>query len=276
MKAIFIIFFITLNIYAKNFNLQKPKIYHDQNISGWFMSEKLDGIRGYWNGKQLLTKQGYPIIAPKYFVKNFPKFPLDGELWLKRNSFEKIESIVLDDVPSIEWNKITYNIFEVPYAKGNFTERLNKAKQWFRQHPNKHVKFIKQITCKDNNSMICFLHEIEAKGGEGVVVKDPSVNYFTGRNKHILKVKSFRDMEGVVIGINRGKGKYRNLMGSLKLRLSNGVIFNLGSGFSLIDRKHYPKIGSYVTFKYYGFTKNKKPKFASYLRERDIKTIKNK
>ena len=40
---------------------------------------------------------------------------------------------------------------------------------------------------------------------------------------HVLKVKNFRDMEGLVIGINKGKGKYKDAMGSLLLRLDNGV-----------------------------------------------------
>ena len=276
MKILFVIFLSILTCYAKNISLQKPKSYHDQNISGWMMSEKLDGIRGYWNGKHFLTKQGYPIIVPKYFIQNFPNFSLDGELWLSRGSFEKTASIVLDEIPSNEWKKITYNIFEVPDAKGDFIQRLNKAKEWFRNHPNKYVKIIKQIICKDKNSLMNFLHEVEAKGGEGVVVKDQSIKYFSGRSEHILKVKSFKDMEGLVIGINKRKNKYKNMMRSLRLQLSNGIIFNLGNGFTKEERLHYHKIGSYVTFKYYGYTKTHKPKFASYIRTRSSKTFKFK
>lgn len=32
--------------------------YNNENPEGWFMSEKLDGIRAYWNGKQLWSKRG--------------------------------------------------------------------------------------------------------------------------------------------------------------------------------------------------------------------------
>ena len=48
------------------------------DISGWWMSEKLDGVRGYWTGKQLVSRSGIPFHAPQWFTKNFPSTPLDG------------------------------------------------------------------------------------------------------------------------------------------------------------------------------------------------------
>ena len=35
--------------------------------------------------------------------KDFPPFELDGELWTKRNDFENIQNIVLDENPTIKW-----------------------------------------------------------------------------------------------------------------------------------------------------------------------------
>jgi len=130
------------------------------------------------------------------------------------------------------------------------------------------VHVIEQIKCLNREYLIKYLHYIEKLGGEGLVIKNPKPSYFIGRSSEILKVKSFNDMEGEVIAINTGKGKFTNIMGSLTLRLENGVIFRLGGGFKLEDRLHPPSIGSIVTFKYYSFTKNKKPKFASFLRVR--------
>jgi DNA ligase-1 len=60
------------------------KTYDDKkSVVGWMMSEKFDGIRGFWNGKQLLTRGGQQIIAPDWFVENYPPFAIDGELWTK-------------------------------------------------------------------------------------------------------------------------------------------------------------------------------------------------
>ena len=78
-------------------------------------------------------------------------------------------------------------------------------------------------------------------------------------------MKKFYDDEGLVIGLNySNNGEFK----SLQLKLNNGIIFNLGGGFSDIQRKNPPQIGDIVTFKYYDLTKNNKPKFASFLRIR--------
>lgn len=35
---------------------------------GWYMSEKLDGVRCYWNGKTMYTRNGNPFYAPKWWI----------------------------------------------------------------------------------------------------------------------------------------------------------------------------------------------------------------
>jgi len=266
MKKLVILFI--LFVYVHGQNLQKAKVYHGyENITGWLMSEKLDGIRGYWDGRQLKSKNGNIIHAPKWFTKDFPSFELDGELWTKRGDFENIQSIVLSDTPTDKWKEVTYNIFEVPNKEGNFTQRLQFARKYLQNI--KHVYIIKQIKCKNREHLNKFLNEIEKLAGEGVMIKNPNRSYFAGRSSSILKVKNFQDMEGKVISVNKGKGKFKNMMGSLTLLLENNVTFKLGGGFNLEQRKSPPPIGKYITFKYHGLTKNKKPKFASFLRVRE-------
>jgi DNA ligase-1 len=235
----------------------------DEDLKGWVVSEKLDGIRAYWDGKELKTRKGKKIFAPKWFLKNFPKFELDGELWSKRSDFENIQSIVMDKTPSAKWETLTYNIFEVPHQKGDFYIRLKKAKDWFEKYPNRNIQIIKQIKIKNKTHLNNYLEEIISKKGEGVIIKNPHTKYISGRNSNILKVKKFKDMEGEVIKINISKKT--DILKSLTIKLQDGTIFNLGTGFSKEERIKPPKIGSIVTFKYYGLTKNGKPKFASFL-----------
>jgi DNA ligase-1 len=264
LRNLVFLFILTLTCFS--FEVQKPKTYDDQNISGWLMSEKLDGIRGYWDGKQLLTKNGNTIHVPKWFTKNFPPFALDGELWSKRDNFEFIQATVLDQTASKDWDKITYNIFEVPKSDGNFTARLSKAKAWFASNSNSHVKIIPQTVCKSEDHLQKYLDKIVSLKGEGIIVKDPTKPYHTGRSPHILKVKETYDMEGRIIGHNlRADGTLKSLV----VQLENGVQFNLGGGFSDEQRKNYPNLDQIVTFKYYGFTKYGKPKFASFQRIRE-------
>jgi len=243
--------------------LQHAKVYKEQNISGWVMSEKLDGVRGYWNGKAMYTKQGTRLFPPKGFTTGFPPFELDGELWRKRQDFEYVQSAVSQHQGT--WEDISYNIFEVPHAKGDFLTRLKKAEVWFQKHSNQHVSIIPQYPCPDEDALQRYLRQVISKGGEGVMLKEPGLKYFQGRSVHLLKVKEAQDMEGVVTKvIYNSSGK----MKSLELQLDDGVRFRLGNGFSDQEREHPPLVGQKVTFKYYGFTKNAKPKFASFLRLR--------
>ena len=264
MKFILLIL-LFLNLYSQE--LQKAKNYDNtkHNITNWYMSEKLDGIRAYWNGKELLSKNGNKIYAPFWFIKDFPPFELDGELWTKRDDFENIQNIVLDTNPSIKWDEITYNIFEIPNEKGNFDKILEKINSWLDKNPNKFIKIIPQKICKNESELDDYLNELINKKAEGIMLKNPNLEYFNGRNENILKVKKFYDEEGLIIDLNYSKeGKFE----SLKLKLKNGIIFNLGGGFSDIQRKNPPQIGDIVTFKYYDLTKNNKPKFASFLKVR--------
>lgn len=265
-KIVIIFLFLITPIYA--ITLQKANIYTDQNISGWLMSEKLDGIRAYWDGKNLLSREGKVINAPKYFTQKLPPFELDGELWSKRGDFENIQSIVLDQTPSDKWSQIRYMIFEVPYASGNFEKRLQKARKYIEDNKISHIKIIEQKILKSTKDLDLFLEDIIKNGGEGAMIKDGSKEYFKGRSDFLLKAKKAQDMEAEVIGYKKGNKKYEGVMGSLHVKLKTGVEFFIGSGFSDEIRKNPPKIGEIVTFKYYGFTKGGKPKFASFMRVR--------
>lgn len=102
--------------------------------------------------------------------------------------------------------------------------------------------------------------------GEGVVVRNPKMPYQTGRLSSALKVKKYHDEECIIIEILGGKGKYKNKMGSVKCKTKKALVVKIGSGFTDIERAHSPAIGSEITFKYYGLTKNKKYKHPVFLR----------
>jgi DNA ligase-1 len=51
------------------------------------MSEKLDGVRCYWDGKAMYTRNGNPFYPPDFFKKELPDMALDGELWTGRDDF---------------------------------------------------------------------------------------------------------------------------------------------------------------------------------------------
>ncbi len=264
--------------YAQNAP-QKPDLFllqtydGSQDVVGWVMSEKLDGVRGIWDGKRLISRSGGILHAPQWFIQNFPPFSLDGELWTKRADFENISSIVRSHKPDNRWRQIGYHVFEVPHQAGGLLDRLSVLDDYLQHHPNEHLKVIPQTKIHSKSQLQQFLTQINATGGEGVVVRNPLMPYQTGRLSSSLKVKKYRDSECIVRAILPGKGKYTNKMGSLTCEMiepiGNGRVLKIGSGFSDAMRETPPPIGSRITFKYYGLTKNGKPRFPVFLRIRE-------
>ena len=255
----------SLSLFAAKPELLLLKTYKDQNTTNWVMSEKLDGIRAYWDGKQLLTRNGKVIYAPHWFTKGYPNFEIDGELWTKRNDFENISSIVRDKKPSKKWKEIKHYIFEVPNSEGNLLQRLAKVKPY----ENEFLKILPQIPIKNTAHQDTFFKEIEFKKGEGIVVRDPNTLYINKRTSKALKVKKFQDTECKIIGYTHGNGKYNGQIGAIKCQLFNKIEFKIGSGMDDKFRKNPPKIGTIVTFKYQNITKYGKPRFPVYLRIRE-------
>jgi len=249
-----------------------PMVYEeDIDITNWLMSEKLDGIRGYWDGEKLLSKNGLTFNPPAAFTKNFPDFPIEGEIWGGRNMFEKSSSIVMKHTAHNGWLDLKFGIFDVPEAGGGFIQRLNMAIQWFKKHPSEYAFVITQKAVKGKNHLKEELLRIERLGGEGLIVRKPDSLYTIGRSAEILKVKSYYDMEAVVIEHIAGNGRNQGKMGSLLVELTDSSRFKIGTGFTDKERNSPPPIGAIITFKYYGFYKSGTPKFPSYLRTRQIR-----
>ncbi|CWW82382.1 DNA ligase [Haemophilus influenzae] len=261
-----LLLFLASSFAFANSDLMLLHTYNNQPIEGWVMSEKLDGVRGYWNGKQLLTRQGQPLSPPAYFVKDFPPFAIDGELFSERNHFEEISSIT-KSFKGDGWEKLKLYVFDVPDAEGNLFERLAKLKAYLLEHPTTYIEIIEQIPVKDKTHLYQFLAQVENLQGEGVVVRNPNAPYERKRSSQILKLKTARDEECTVIAHHKGKGQFENVMGALTCKNHRGE-FKIGSGFNLNERENPPPIGSVITYKYRGITNSGKPRFATYWREK--------
>jgi DNA ligase-1 len=37
--------------------------------AGWWLSEKLDGVRAFWDGRQFFSRLGNPFHVPDWFVE---------------------------------------------------------------------------------------------------------------------------------------------------------------------------------------------------------------
>ncbi len=269
--------------FAFSLELLRLSEFKDQNVSGWLASEKFDGVRAYWDGENLLSRQGKKLNAPLSFTKNFPKFALDGELYAKELKFEEIQASVMDKLPDEKaWGRLKFHIFDVPEASGGLLTRLEILAKFLKNEPNDNLIIIKQIKMRDNAQFLKFTEEIILNGGEGAVVREPNAPYERKRSKNALKFKKFKDAECEVIAVNKGSGKYANFAGSLTCKAlggkddkekagepKEGTIFKIGSGLSDKNRQDPPKIGSIITYKFQNLTANGKPRFPIFLRVRE-------
>lgn len=234
--------------------------------AGWWMSEKYDGVRGYWDGRQMWSRQGQQIALPEPLRDGLPAFPLDGELWAGRGQFSRTVSVVRSKQPDAGWEAIRYMVFDVPAFAGPFEKRMQVIRDWLEKHPSGWVRAVEQIRCRDSAHLQEFLRSVESRGGEGVMLRAAGSQYVAGRSPALRKLKSFDDAEAKVTGYRPGKGKYAGAVGSLLLELPNGVQFAAGSGLSDHDRQFPPAIGTWITFRHHGWTRHGKPRFPVYWR----------
>ncbi len=247
------------------------KIYNDDiDVTQYLISEKFDGVRAIWDGKQLITRQGNLIVTPAWFTADFPKTPLDGELWIKRGAFDIVSGIVRKQTPvDAEWRQVSYLIFELPHGKSDFSMRYQTLKRIIDTAKLNHLKLVKQFKVSNKAQLKQKMEAVVKAGGEGLMLHRANALYQTGRSDVLLKLKPFLDAEAVVITHLPGKGKHEGKMGALLVELPNGIQFKLGTGFTDAQRANPPAIGTTVTFIYQEKTKKGKPRFARFLRVRN-------
>lgn len=273
LLKIYLLIFIGWNLALcaeiPHFPAYKESLISQEELTAFVMSEKLDGVRGIWNGKALKTRKGTMIQAPKFWLMNFPPFILDGELWSAHNGFEKVSSIVRDSIPNeAEWQSITYQVFDVRGICDECTlrERLERLENHLKDFPNPYIKIIPQIPIKNRQHLESYYQKILNYGGEGVILRKDSLSNVG------YKLKPFMDSECVVRGYTQGKGKNSHQMGAIWCEgeiLGEKKSFKIGSGFRKEERMNPPKIGTTITYKYQGYTKNNLPRFPVFLRIRE-------
>lgn len=245
-------------------------------IGAFFVSEKLDGVRGYWDGYRLFTRQGHPILAPSWFTAEFPSIAMEGELWLGRGQFEAISGLIRQASPKdTDWQQVRFMVFDLPTTPGSFEERYHKM-QTLIAGKSVYLQVIEQFTVASIEALYQTLDALVALGAEGLILHRRTAIYTPGRNPNVMKLKPYLDAEATVIGYVAGKGQFSGKMGALRVQTPEGRIFTIGTGFNLAERQHPPALGTLITYKYLGLTAKGLPRFASFLRIRSDIDPKNK
>lgn len=319
-------------------------------VGGWFVSEKFDGQRCFWDGgitrgipkKQipwanndkderylnepiatgLWSRYGNVIHAPHWFLDKLPSnLFLDGELWIERGAFQQTRSIIsrlqpVDD----DWAKVQLLVFDTPTIPQMFTDRTINNVQFKKQIDSKdcfqytqrmarkyfvfeeaygfldklgipHLVRQQQLPVRDYlEKLYELLDDVVARGGEGLMLRDPTSIWTPKRANTLLKVKPMEMDEGEIVGYTAGKGKYIGMLGAVIVKW-NGGTFEL-SGFtdqerrltkdasdwamthegevlpSFCSHRSFP-LGTLIRFKYTSLTDSGVPREARYARGRN-------
>jgi DNA ligase-1 len=235
-----------------------------QDPTGWWLSEKLDGVRAYWDGEGFLSRQGNRYLCPDWFCQGLPSTPLDGELWVGRKKFQRTVSIVRRADRSEHWREVRYLVFDAPGdAEASFEDRLARAAAELEGVA--HAALHPHTLCEGVEHLQAELARVEQLGGEGLMLRKPRSRYVAGRSATLLKVKNFHDAEARVLEHLPGAGRHKGRCGALRVELEDGTLFSVGTGLSDAERDDPPAVGSVITFRYQELTDDGVPRFPSYV-----------
>jgi DNA ligase 1 len=240
-----------------------------ENLTDYWVSEKYDGIRGYWDGQQLFSRSGKALNPPAWFVQGWPSSPFEGELWAGLGQFEQAASVIQQkQAPDSEWRAMRFMVFDILTPTQPFTKRIGLYQATVKQIGKPWVQAVMQSQIQSHAALITLLQKTVQAGGEGLVLHRGNSVYQSGRNGDVLKVKPYEDAEAKVVNHEAGQGKHDQRTGALWVETPQGLRFKLGTGLSDAQRENPPAVGQWVTYRYRGLTNKGVPRFASFVRVR--------
>lgn len=111
------------------------------------MSEKLDGVRAYRDGRGRISRLGNAFHVFDWFLEGFPASPLDGELWIDRKQFQRAVGIVRRQVRSDHWKQVSYVAFDAPAFDGPFEARLASVRDHVGRHLPPQLRAHEHVAC---------------------------------------------------------------------------------------------------------------------------------
>lgn len=238
-------------------------------LADYWVSEKYDGVRGYWDGHTLRTRGGETVAAPAWFTAGWPATPMDGELWAGRGRFAHAQSTTRQQQGGdAAWRSMRFMVFDLPAQGGPFDERLTALNALVAQIQQPWVQAVPQQRVATDAALQALLQRTVRAGGEGLMLHKGSSLYRSGRSDDLIKLKTHEDTEARVVAHLPGKGKHAGRLGALLVEMPTGQRFKLGAGLTDADRADPPPIGSWVTYRFRGTHDGGLPRFASFVRVR--------
>lgn len=238
------------------FEVALGKEYTNQNLDGYLLSRKMDGMRCIYKEGQFFSRNGHTIDTLSNLLDNIPDsmrdYVLDGEICVvDEKGDEDFQSIMKlarrkDYTIPLEQcggpgTNLRYNVFDIltkeefESGKSNviLSERLSRTFQG-----NKYLHLLEQTVIKGNE-----IPEIKNPNQEGWIARK-NTTYKNGRSSDLLKIKKFEDDEFKVLEIEKGikpmliDGSWKDVetLAAVIVDLDGTHKVRVGSGFCDSDR----------------------------------------
>jgi len=224
--------------FIDDFSVQLAEKYdqnREYNTNYFYISPKLDGIRGvYYNG-HFITRNNKPIVGFDHLIAEFELFNrlivqyngdavtpylIDGEVYGHGEEFEKIQSIVMRSKnPSIvDTMRLKYNVFGFDVREKVtaeiMTQTINKI---FSNHDFKYLAWVPQEKISnDYNKIVEKAQEYISQGYEGAMIRVPQSVYTFRRSHDLVKVKFMNELDMKILSIIPHK-KQENRAGAMNV-----------------------------------------------------------
>ena len=249
-------------------NFTQEKTLYKCDPTGWYISEKYDGVRAVWNGRDFISRGNKVYHAPEWFKELMPPGrALDGELHTGKGTFQDVTGITRHIIPNDkDWAKVIFQVFDIPekdLVNKPFSERLpilsdvvnESCKKWkdiklpaeCKKSKECPLQLVEQILVKNMDHAYQIYKDAILAGAEGTMLRPTNSLYEYKRSKHLLKWKPVLDAEALVIGFNEGSNKLSGYLGTFKVALiddktkkvNKSKIFNLSGRLTEDFRKKY-------------------------------------
>lgn len=263
------------------------KIAAKTDFKDHYIAQKIDGLRflvmnvnDTWKafsrkGKEFKTVSKILDVFEKDYT-DLKDYVFDGELCLlnengeedfigiskeynkKNHTIENPMMLMFDCIPKSE--------FDAGVGTTCFKDRLNKLQTEITD--NQYMRVIEQLEYTEENFAM-MQERVEKEGWEGLMLRDGNSVHKGRRTKDLLKVKKFHDDEFQVISVSTGPFRIINdkkleetiqTMTNVTIKLPSGDKVDVGSGFSLAERKEFfaddsKILGKMITVQYFEKTK---------------------
>ena len=241
---------------------------NDADLTDWWMSEKLDGVRAWWTGKQFLSRLGNIYHAPDWFIAGLPSARWTASCgWTARRSNAPSASSAAR-TRATTGGRSNMSCSTLPKSMVPSRNGRRPSPSWSGRIVRHMRACWNRPAARASRPLKPSLPASRRSGGEGLMLRQPGSPYEAGRSPTLLKVKTFHDAEGKVVELLPGKGRHAGRLGAVVVELPSGLTFSVGTGFSDAQREAPPPVGSVITYRYQEMTDRGVPRFPSFVRVR--------